>query len=208
LANGAYMIQTTLTALIPDTTDSWVSSDVLTQIFIKQSASKSDPIIACVFPEPIVNNEYAYDQYESIAIDFKVSYSEGTIPIVREVAFTPPGATEPEITTGEYNIDTEKTITWSYQFLKKGTYKFTIYAGETGFVKTSSDVYIIAEESDSVPSLIKNNLIVNLTPADRENSSVDRDKWVSIIGDNKVEGTLTGFNWTSNGWLKEEYKDE
>ena len=208
LANGAYMIQTTLTALIPDTTDSVVESDVLTQIFIKQSPSKSDPIIACVFPEPIINNEYAYNQYESISIDFKVSYSESTIPIVREVAFTPPGALEPEITTGEYNIDTEKTITWNYQFLKKGSYKFTIYAGETGFVKTSSNIYTIAEESDKVPSLIKNNLVVNLSPADKENSSVDRDKWISAIGDNVATGVLTGFNWTSNGWLKEDYKDE
>lgn len=201
LANGAYLVQTKLYANIPDSTQQ-VESEELLQIFIKQSESKNEPIIACMFPEP---TKFDYKQYDPINIEYKVSYFQANTPVIREVTFTKPGG-EPEILSTEYDDDTETTIGWPYQFMEKGTYKFTIYAGETGFTKVTSKTYVINEVSGSMPILTKSNLVLNLTPGVKENTSVDRATWESNVGGESVTGTLTNFNWTSNGWMNDANK--
>ena len=201
LANGAYLIQTVLTANIPDSTQIVESMELL-QIFIKQSESKNEPIIACIFPDPVKTE---YKQYDPINIEYKVSYFQASIPIIREVVFTKPGA-EPITTTSTYDDATELPVSWPYQFMEKGTYKFTIYAGETGFIKVYSKTYVIDKVSGSMPILTQSNLVLNLTPGIKENTSVDRAIWKSEVGGETVIGTLTDFNWTSNGWMEDKDK--
>lgn len=191
---GSYKIEVWLSAIAEGIE---VTSETLTSTFIVTSIDSSDPQI--VLNEP---TKTSYKQYESINLEYFIAYNNDTLSVIQEVYYTDLNG-KTTVSSETYNQATKTNLTWTYRFMKLGTYRFVIYAGANKLVKAETINYIIKEASGDVPTFNTSGLALSLI-ADKTNESLNKDTWIST-GSNIVNCNFNDkFNWISNGWMTEE----
>lgn len=174
LTHGAHLLEIYATATIDGTT---ISSNHLLYSVIFDDGETGTPIISSTFVQTTAT------QGETLNIPF--------------VAYTPNSETT-TVTFKNGNtiistatVDTTKQ-TWNYTLEDYGNITLSITAGNTvkSFALTVSEAQIDVEP-------VSENLDLYLTSKNRSNTDVNRDVWAY----NNITATMTGFNWTSNGWV-------
>ena len=200
---GAYRINLILSATIQG--GATISSKVLSADFVYQISGSEQATIIGNFPEG-----GTYDLYDSVDIKYRLSYSRSA-KVKKSIIIQNDSGTEilDNFSIDELNPDI--WISWNVSFTKKGYYTFKLELldsnNTTLQVLESTNTYLVEDKGLAVPPLETNNLIINLVPT-KLNSSVDKEEWISNTpAGGEIKCELTGFNWNSNGWELETYKD-
>ena len=163
-----------------------VQSDTLRYEIICLGSGNVTPIITSTF------NENTAAQYSSIDIGYIVYNPASlttpiTIKVNGETADSPTVDRTPQL----FSTRAMETGTMTIQ-ISTGTQGESDYASRTfTLTVTESQIHVEAETE---------NLALHLTSYGRSNNSADRETWMS----GSIEATLSGFNWTNDGWQRDE----
>ena len=176
LAHGAHSLRVYFTASINDET---VRSNELYYEFIVVNESSSVPIIASPFTTS------ASTQYTTLAIPYTV--------------YTPNSLTSDVKLYANNELVSTLTVdrteqTWSYRADTTGTLTLAI---KTGSVTRTFSLTIAAAEIDVEAET--DALALHLTSYGRSNNENNPAVWEDE--DNDISCTLSGFNYTSDGWV-------
>ena len=175
--HGSHSIEVWFTCTINGET---VSSNHLYYEYVYVEANVNTPIIVSSF------NENTVMQYSTVSIHYQV-YN----PAEQE--------TEVDIYEGE-TLSTSLTVgrdvqTYIYRAISSGAQTITFVVGSTektiSLTVTPMDIDVEAEES---------GLQLYLSSRGRNNAESNPGTWSY----NNISATFSGFNWTSNGWKRDE----
>lgn len=156
-----------------------VESDKLRYALICKVQGNTTPIIATDWNKATVEQfdtlNIPYIVYDPVSLSTKVSLSDGDTPT-------------------ELTVDRTKQV-WSYRVANEGAFTLSIACGTT----------IVLLEMTAAPTSIDvqaetNDLSLYLTSYGRNNHEDTPSEWK--YGD--VAATLTGFNYTSDGWMNDD----
>lgn len=176
LTYGAHILEIYSEATIDGTT---ITSNTLRYAFAFDNGQSDEPIIASAF------NRTTATQGETVNIPYLVytpNLEVTTITLKKD---------NEVISTA--TVDRTKQV-WNYTFADYGNITLSINAGEVSksFALTVSEAQIDVEP-------VTENLMLYLTSKNRSNTEINRDVWEY----NNIRATMTGFNWTSNGWVSD-----
>ena len=183
-SHGAHSLRVYFTATINEET---VTSNELYFEFIVVDSTSTTPIIASSF------NQSTAEQYSLVPIPFRV--------------YTPSSLTSTvEIYDGETLISTQTVDrTWQSYSYRANT---ATEEGETiditfktGNITKTVSFAVTESEIDVEP--VTDSLALYLTAEGRSNNDSDRSVWQYGTGASAITATLSGFNWTSDGWQKD-----
>ena len=207
---GSYKIETWLTAVVPNTGgQDIVTSNTIIETFTRQASSGGDPILSVNYPKI---TDFSGILYSTIDIAYFISYTAGAkIEVYEIIDFIPEGSNvSTQIVKNRVNREAEDpNIKWNYRFMEKGKYRFTIQIGDSTANAIKSDYYIVnidnTDTGTEIPQIATGALVINFT-ANKENDDADRELWISSTdrGDLTCDLSDNGFNWISNGWVKEQ----
>lgn len=178
MTHGAHSLLVYFTAEIDGET---VTSNELYYELTVVSSQSTVPIITSAFRRTTVT------QYETVPVTYRVFTPNA---LTSEVTLSADGQQVSVVTVDR----TEQT--WSYRFDNVGTTTLTI---ETGSVTKTFEFTV--EKSDINVEAETDALALYLTSYGHSNNTADRDKWEDK--DRKISTTMTGFNFTSNGWVSD-----
>ena len=178
MAHGSH---TLLVYFVAEVDGEEVTSNELYYDLTVVNAQSKVPIITSDFRKTTVA------QYETLAIPYKV-YTPNSLQ--SNVVLLANGEQVSAVTVDR------TTQTWSYRFDNIGTTTLTIQTGnvtkEFELTVTESEIDVEAE-TDA--------LSLYLTSYGRSNNEENPNTWVDA--DRKITTTMTGFNFTSNGWVND-----
>lgn len=157
-----------------------VKSNELVYDVICVVEGNSSPVISSTFSDTSV------DQFTTVSIPYFV-YD----PLNLEAAVTLK-VNDTVITT--LNVDRTEHV-WNYRVDDVGKLKFSITSRNTTKIFT-----VTVKESSITSRLTTEDLVLSLSSAGRSNSEAHPETWT----DGTTSCTLTGFNFTSDGWINDE----
>lgn len=200
---GAYRIDMWLTATIKG--GATITSKTLSTEFVYQIAGSEQATIIGNFPAA-----GTYDLYDTTTVKYRLSYGRSA-QVKKSIIIQKEGA-QP-IIIDNFPIERLEPNVWSswqITFTELGYYTFKLElldSNQTTLQTLQSTREYYVQEGVSVPSIEKNNLIINLVP-DKLNTAINREEWISKTDNGgTIECKLSGFNWNSNGWENETYKN-
>ena len=138
---------------------------------------------------PVIASTYDQDtttQYTSIVIPYQV-YNPASL--TADITLKANNATVSTLT-----VDRTQQV-WSYRALEIGELTLSIICG------TTTKTFVIdVEESDIAAEAETEDLALYLTSQGRSNSETNPSTWTY----NNISATLTGFNFSSDGWILDE----
>lgn len=163
-----------------------VQSNTLNYEIICIVSGNETPIITSPF------NESSVSQYSSVDIGY--------------IVYSPASLTTP--ITIKVNGDTAATLTvdrtpqmFSARAMETGTMTVQITTGTQGESDYASRTFTLTvTETQIHVEAETENLALHLTAYGRSNTEADKESWTS----GSIAATLTGFNWTSDGWQRDE----
>lgn len=161
-----------------------VTSNELYYDIIVADAESSRPIISTPFRETSVA------QYTTLNIPYRV-YNPASLDAVVELYV---GATKVSTLTVDR---TEQT--WVYRPDEVGTTTLTISTTQDNVTVTRQIQFAVTETQIDVHA-VTDDLALYLTSYGRSNNEEHPEVWEY----GNISATLTGFNWTSNGWVQDE----
>ena len=181
LPSMAHSSHTLLVYFVAEVDGEEVTSNELYYDLTVVNAQSKVPIITSDFRKTTVA------QYETLVIPYKV-YTPNSLQ--SNVVLLANGEQVSAVTVDR------TTQTWSYRFDNIGTTTLTIQTGnvtkEFELTVTESEIDVEAE-TDA--------LSLYLTSYGRSNNEENPNTWVDA--DRKITTTMTGFNFTSNGWVND-----
>lgn len=180
-AHGAHVLRVWFVAEINGQS---VKSNVLYYEFIAIDPLSTAPIIVSNFDRTTVQ------QYETLSIDYNV-YD----PMNLETAVTieVDGVKVSSLTA------TRETQTFTYRVSRAGALAIAIKAGET-----TKTIALDVTESEVHPEAVTDQLSLYLDAEGRSNSENDPAVWEYGTGSGKIAATFDGFNWTRDGWQRDD----
>lgn len=176
-SHGAHTLAVYFTAIVDNET---VRSNTLQYEFMSVNASSNVPIITSQFHESSV------DQYETIQIPYQV-YTPNSLTSSVEIYVN--NTLQTTLT-----VDRTEQI-YSYRADEYGTLKVKFM---TGSVYKEITINVAESSIDVEPET--ENLALYLSSYGKDNAQEDRDNWEY----NDISASFSGFNWTSDGWIKDE----
>ena len=180
--HGAHTLEVYFTAILDD---DLVESNHLKYDLICYEIGNNTPIIASTFPE-----QSEQEQYVAFNIRYRV-YTPGynTSQVSLLINGQPIG--EP------LTVD----MSWQNWEVRPSVVGNHIYRAETGEVYRQFGVHVYESTIDVQP--VTSSLVLYLTTFGRSNAEAPeaRQTWEDIEHD--IHCTLTGFNWSSNGWMQD-----
>jgi hypothetical protein len=178
MSHGAHSLRVYFTATIDN---QLVQSNELYYELIVVDPSSNTPIIASQF------NQTAATQYDMLSIPYTVYTPNALTSTVQLIAN---GHVVNEISVGR----TEQI--WSYRCTMMGTTTLSI---KTGSVTKTFTVSVAASDIDVEAET--QSLALYLSSYGRSNGEATPSDWQDE--DNNIAATLTGFNYTANGWVND-----
>lgn len=178
MVHGSHTLLVYFTAEIDGET---VSSNELYYDLIVVNSQSNVPIITSDFRRTTVS------QYETLVIPYRV-YTPNSL--ISNVVLLANGEQVSAVTV-------DRTAqTWSYRFDNVGTTTLTI---QTGSVTKTFELTVTESEIDVEAET--DALTLYLTSYGRSNNEENPNIWVDA--DRKITTTMTGFNFTTNGWVSD-----
>lgn len=183
MSHGAHTLQVYFTATLDGEE---VSSNTLKYDLITYESGNTTPIIASTF-----DAESEQEQYVSFNIPYRV--------------YTPGKNTSTVylyINGEQQGNPLSCDITWHNWEYRPTTIGEFIFKIQTGKVSRSFNVHVTESSIDVQP--VSSNLALELNSVGRSNSesAEERVKWQDKA--HKIDCVLTGFNWSSNGWVQDD----
>ncbi len=175
MTHGDHTLLVYFTATVNDET---VKSNELYYDLIVVDSSSSTPIIASTFRRSTAT------QFETLVIPYTV-YTPGSL--TSDVSLYANGTQVASLTVDR----TEQT--WSYRADTSGSLTLSISTGTVVHL-----ISLTVEASGIDVEAETDSLVLYLTSYGRSNNEADPSIWED--GDNNISATLTGFNWSSDGW--------
>lgn len=178
MAHGSHSLLVYFTADVDGET---VTSNELYYDLIVVNSKSNVPIIVSAFRKTTVS------QYETLVIPYRV-YTPNSL--ISNVVLLANGEQVSAVTV-------DRTAqTWSYRFDNVGTTTLTI---QTGSVTKTFELTVTESEIDVEAET--DALTLYLTSYGRSNNEENPNIWVDA--DRKITTTMTGFNFTTNGWVSD-----
>ena len=179
--HGAHVLRVWFVAEINGQT---VTSNILYYEIICIDPLNTAPIIVSNFDRSTVS------QYETLTIDYNV-YDPMNLetPVTIEVD----GVKVSSLTASR------ETQTFTYRVSRAGALNIVIKAGTT-----TKTIALDVSESDVHPEAVSDQLSLYLDAAGRSNSENDPAVWEYGTGSGKIAATFEGFNWTRDGWQRDD----
>lgn len=160
------------------------SNELFYEIIVYQTGNKT-PIIASEF------RDFEQTQYSTFNIHYRV-YTPGK------------DTSEVKLLVNGEQVGTTLSVgrgdkTWAYRSDEPGTYEMTI---QTGTVTKTFEVHIAASTLPIEPITTELELFLNALNRNNDEKYEDRIKWEDK--ERGINCTLSGFNWASNGWMKDD----
>lgn len=172
--HGAHSIRVYFTAEINGET---VQSNELFYEFVYVDPLSNEPIITSNF------TEYTQQQYSTVQLPYQVYDPNNAIA---EVVISVNGEDLPK-----QNVDRTEHV-FAYRANEYGTLNIKISCRGT---EKTFEITVTESEIDIEP--VTENLALYLTSEGRSNNTEDRAEWKY----GNIESVMTGFNWTSDGWV-------
>ena len=183
MSHGAHTLQVYFTAVLGD---DLVTSNTLKYDLITYVAGNNTPIIASTFA-----SQSEQEQYVAFNIRYRV-YTPGKNTSSVELFIDGQSIGDPlSVDMGWQN--------WEIRPVDTGNH---VYVVKTGDVSRTFNVHVY--ESTIQVDPVTDNQVLCLTTFGRSNAETPevRKKWDDT--DHDIHCTLTGFNWSSNGWVQDE----
>lgn len=183
---GVYTMEVIYTGSVNSSIESqWISSNILTYKVV--AYDENPQLVVSVPPKQI-------EQYSTIDISYMVAMVTESIEKVK-VSLTNNGVTTIQ------EIDYNTLNKWSIYFDKTGTYDLSISAlGVTEVLPTIS----VIPYTGKIPTIYTTGLTLNFSAVNRNNTEVDKDKWISTGTNQDVGFQFKDFAWGNiNGWQKD-----
>lgn len=177
LTYGAHSLEIYATATIDEET---IESNHLYYSFIFNDSEGTATVISSAFAQTTAT------QGDTLAIAYQVFNPNME---TNTVTLAAGGQTVSTVT-----VDRTKQI-WNYTLDDYGSITLTISSG--GTTKTFN---LTASEAQVDVEAVTENLELYLTSKNRSNTEVNKDVWTY----DNITATMTGFNWTSNGWVRDD----
>ncbi len=179
--HGAHVLRVWFEAEINGQT---VTSNVLYYEFIAIDPLNTAPIIVSNFGRTTVQ------QYETLSIAYNVY---DPMSLEAPVSIEVDGVKVSSLTA------TRETQTFTYRVSRAGTLTIEIKSGET--TKTFA---LEVTESEVHPEAVTDQLSLYLNAEGRSNSEDNPAVWEYGSGSGKIAAAFDGFNWTRDGWQRDE----
>lgn len=145
-------------------------------------------------------NQTEANEGEIISIPYYVFDKNNPEPDVVLTVQNPDGTNYSSITLE--NVERKKQV-WAVRKYPAGEgIRFIISCG-TGANKGEKVFTLNITPSESSVDVLTNMLLLRLNAIGKENGSADRDQWVNEVNNTNV-ATMTDFNYTTNGWNKDD----
>lgn len=180
LTHGSHTLEVYFTANINGET---ISSNSLFYDLVCYEKGNTTPIIVSTF------RDFEQEQYLAFNIPYRV-FIDGLYKA--EVAFL-----VDDVEISNTTVDSSEQY-WNYLNNTPGNYKLSIKCGD---VYKNFIVHIKASEINVTP--VTQDLVLALDAKGRNNNEeATRETWVDKASN--ISCLLTGFNWKSNGWLRDD----
>ena len=176
LSHGSHVLRVWFTATVDG---ALVTSNVLTHALVVVSSSSKVPIVSSTF------SQAAARQYETLLIPYRAYNPQSLSAQVTLVANG--------VTVGTITVDRTDQV-WAYRCDRAGAVTLAIRCGTT---QKTFAVTVAASEADLEP--VTQGLALHLSAVGRSNGEEHPEVWEDA--DNDVSCTLTGFSFTTDGWV-------
>ena len=193
LTHGAHELEVYYTAVVNDVPVN--SKNTLRYDIMYAVSGNTTPIISCPFDNTTVT------QYDNVSIPYMV-YTNGQETSHVSLYIKGPDS-ETFTLVNELDVKLTRQI-WTYRAETPGSFTFRIESGTV-----YKEFTITVRESDIEISPHEGNLVLHLNPYQRDNSNEEtRGTWTQVWDqgqwvDTNVNPVFTGFNWKSDGWIKD-----
>ena len=183
LPHGAHVLKVYFTAVLDGET---VTSNILKYDLITYTAGNTTPIIASTN-----DSNLTQEQYVPLSIKYRVFTPGFNISTIQLLVDGQQSGSDLTVDSTWQN--------WEYQPTVLGEHILSINTGNT-----QRSFNLIVTESTIKVEAVTQSQVLYLTTLGRSNSeSIEkRQQWEDE--ENNINCTLTGFNWSSNGWLSDE----
>ena len=182
MSHGAHTLKVYFTAILDDDI---VKSNELNYDLICYEAGNQTPIIASTFPA-----QSEQEQYVAFNIRYR-AYTPGMNMSSVQLYVDGQPAGDP------LSVD----MSWQNWEIRPSIIGNHIYTIKTGTVTRTFNVHVFESTIDVQP--VTSSQVLYLSTFGRSNAEAPevRQKWEDT--DHDIHCTLTGFNWSSNGWLQD-----
>ena len=181
MAHGAHTLRVWFTGLV----DGLVAkSNELYYSLVVVEEGVTAPVVAVRFPRDTAT------QYETLDIPYTV-YTPGSLS--SDVTLSANGRT-----ISRLSVDRTEQV-WSYRADTSGTLRLAIASGTT-----TQTVVLTVERSDMDIEPESDSLALHLSSVGRSNSETHPEVWRDTETESGVSATLTGFNFVSDGWQRDD----
>lgn len=152
--------------------------------------------IICIDPlntAPIIVSNFGrttVQQYETLKIDYNVY---DPMNLEAPVTIDVDGVRVSSLTASR------ETQSFTYRVSRAGNLTIEIKSGET-----TKTLALVVTESEVHPEAVADQLSLHLDAAGRSNSENDPAVWEYGTGAGKIAATFEGFNWTRDGWQRDD----
>lgn len=179
MAHGAHTLRVWFTA---DVNGTEVSSNVLTHVIAVVAQGNTTPVVA------IALDRLTATQYETVQVPYSVFTPNS---LTSQVSLEADGE---QVTT--LTVDRTRHV-WAYRVPHAGTLTLTVRSG-----RTAKSVTLEVEASDMDVEAETESLALHMQAQGRSNAEADPSTWGDK--DRDVYATLTGFDFSTYGWVLNE----
>lgn len=193
LTHGAHELEVYYTAVINNVPVN--SKNTLRYDIMYAVSGNTTPIISCPFDDTTIT------QYDNVSIPYMV-YTNGQETSHVSLYIKGPDS-ETFTLINELDVRLTRQI-WAYRAETPGSFTFRI---ESGTVYKEFTITVLKSTIKISPH--EGNLVLHLNPYQRDNSNEEtRGTWTQVWDqgqwvDTNVNPVFTGFNWKSDGWIKD-----